>query len=63
LERLRQATPIHSPDAYVQLLLEQLSGAPAAQALSAGEWEQAFDEWVEGSPDVPHLPDEALTRD
>jgi len=25
--------------------------------------EEAFDEWVEGSGDVPHLPDEVLRRE
>lgn len=52
-----------SLDAYVQLLLEQISGAPAAQSFSADQWVQSFDEWVESSPEVPHLPDEALRRE
>jgi hypothetical protein len=33
------------------------------QNLNANEWEEAFDEWVEGSGEVPHLPDESLRRE
>lgn len=47
---------------YVRELLEQMAGGPLTQKLSAGEWEEAFDEWVEGSSEVPHLPDEVLRR-
>jgi hypothetical protein len=33
------------------------------QNLSANEWEEAFDEWVEGFGEVPYLPDELLRRE
>ena len=52
-----------SLDSYVQELLEQLASAPIPQTLSADVWDQAFDEWIESSPAVPHLPDEALRRE
>jgi hypothetical protein len=48
---------------YVGELLGQMARGPSTQKLSASEWEEAFDEWVEGSGDVPHLPDEVLRRE
>jgi len=48
---------------YVGELLEQMGRGPLTQKLSANEWEEAFDEWVEGSGEVPHLPDEVLRRE
>jgi len=49
--------------AYVGEILGQVAGVPATSSWNGDEWEKAFDEWVEGFPDVPHLPDEALRRE
>ena len=48
---------------YVRELLGQMARGPSTQNLNANEWEEAFDEWVEGSGEVPHLPDEVLRRE
>jgi hypothetical protein len=48
---------------YVGELLGQKASGPSTPKLNATEWEQALDEWVEGSGEVPHLPDEALRRE
>jgi hypothetical protein len=50
-------------EVYARELLEQMARGPLTQKLSAAEWEEAFDEWVEGSGEVPHLPDEVLRRE
>ena len=52
-----------SLDAYVQELLQQAAGSASLQKMSADDWEKALDEWVEASPAVPNLPDEALRRE
>jgi hypothetical protein len=52
-----------SLDAYVQELLQQVAGSAPVQKMSADDWEKALDEWIETSPAVPHLPDEALRRE
>ena len=48
---------------YVRELLGQMARGPLTQKLNASEWEEAFDEWVEGSGEVPHLSDEVLRRE
>ena len=48
---------------YVGELLGQMACGPLTQKLNADEWEEALDEWVEGSGEVPHLPDEVLRRE
>ena len=48
---------------YVGELLGQMARGPSTQKLSVNEWEAAFDEWVDGSGEVPHLPDEVLRRE
>ncbi len=52
-----------SLDAYVQELLQQVAGGAPVPNISADDWERALDEWIETSPAVPHLPDEALRRE
>ena len=49
--------------AYIQEMIEQLAGTPAGSRLGIDDWEEAFEQWIESSPDVPHLPDEALRRE
>jgi hypothetical protein len=48
---------------YVGELLGQMARGPSTQKLSVNECEAAFDEWVDGSGEVPHLPDEVLRRE
>jgi len=50
-------------DVYARELLEQMARGPLTQKLNASEWEEALEEWVEDSGEVPHLPDEALRRE
>ena len=49
-------------------VLQIITAAPEVkpdpqQHLSTEEWQEALDEWIESSPEVPHLPDEALRRE
>jgi hypothetical protein len=49
--------------AVLQIITAAPEVKPDPQQLSAEEWEKALDEWVESSPEIPHLPDEALRRE
>lgn len=52
-----------SLNVYVQELLQQVAANPPVRKTADDDWERALDEWVESSPEVPHLPDEALRRE
>jgi hypothetical protein len=52
-----------SLDTYLRELLHQLAGSPAGDPPGGQDWEKALDRWVESSPEVPHLSDEALRRE
>ena len=42
-----------------------IAAAPevALQELSNEQWQKEFEEWLDGLPDLPTLPDEALSRE
>lgn len=67
LEALATAHGLSIEDYLKQLVERELSSngpeiAPQPR-LSAEEWAHQFEEWADSFPEVPPIPDEALSRD
>jgi hypothetical protein len=67
LEALANAQGLSVNDYLKQLVERELSlngpeGTPRRR-LSAEEWAHQFEEWADSFPEVPPIPDEALSRE
>lgn len=66
LEALANAQGLSVEDYLKQLVERELSlNGPEAtphRRLSAEEWAHQFEEWADSFPEVPPIPDEALSR-
>lgn len=52
-----------SVEAFLQHVIEEKSGMVARRRLSAKEWSSEFEQWADSFPDVPPIPDDALSRE
>ena len=67
LEALASAQGLSVEDCLKQLVERELSGnspeTTPRRRLSAEEWGREFEEWADSFPEVPPMPDEALSRE
>jgi hypothetical protein len=52
-----------SLETFLQDIMEERSGFSRVRRLSPQEWATEFEEWADSFPEVPPIPDEALSRE
>jgi hypothetical protein len=62
LQMLAKARGV-SLDAFLERIVEEEAGIAESSRLGAEEWGRQLEEWADGVPSAPLIPDEALSRE